>query len=99
MSIALAGELIKLAQRPKIVAAAIRRSGMVYFVERPGRHHDVLRKMAASGLKLPIKGEQGFVTSEGKFVNRKVALGIAVKAEQPMVKNGPVGLLFSEDLW
>lgn len=82
----------------RIVAAAIKQDGMVCFVPRPGRHHDVIRRMAAAGIPTPIVGEQGFVTDDGLFVNRKHALAIAQEAEQ-IIRKGAGSELFSEDLW
>lgn len=82
-----------------IVAAAIKHDGMVCFVPRPGRHSDVLRQMAAAGLMIPINGEQGFVTSDGLFVDRRRAREIAFMAEQLGAKTIHRTELFSEDLW
>lgn len=90
----------------KIVAAAIKENGVVCFVPRPGRHHNVIREMAAAGVPIPIVGVQGFITSDGLFVDRVTANRIAVIAEQtlPTPCNGipfeTVGRdLYSEDLW
>lgn len=91
-----------------IVAAAIKQGKMVCSVPRPGRHGDVIREMASAGIPIPINGTQGFLTSDGLFVDRRHARKIAVFAEQlikPCV--GPDGVpfqrehdeLFSEDLW
>lgn len=92
----------------RIVAAAIKQNGMVCSVPRPGRHHDVIRAMAAAGIPIPIVGEQGFVTSDGDFVGRREARQIAERAAQiiagridadgvPYTADHP--LLFSEDVW
>ena len=82
----------------RIVAAAIKHGELVCFVPRPGRHHDVIRKMAAAGFPIPITGIQDFVTDEGQFVERRVALGIAEIAGQLLPDKGN-GELFSEDIW
>lgn len=82
-----------------IEMAAIRdHDGTVYTVPRPGRHHHVIRLMADKGIATPITGEQGFVTSEGKFVRRTIAGQIAIKAGQIEVLKCPPQL-YSEDLW
>lgn len=81
-----------------IVAAAIHRGGMVCSVPRPGRHHDVIRAMARAGIPIPITGEQGFLTSAGLFVDRRLALGIAENAGQ-LIEGPGHGELFSEDVW
>lgn len=81
-----------------IVAAAIQQDGMVCFVPRPGRHHDVIRAMARAGIPIPINGTQGFLTSNGEFVHRRLALGIAEFSGQLLEGKGH-GELFSEDVW
>lgn len=82
-----------------IVAAAIRQGTMICSVPKPGRHHDVIREMARSGIPIPIDGEQGFLTSEGHFVDRKRAKYIATLAGQVLTKHGNPNQLFSEDVW
>lgn len=82
-----------------IVAAAIKQGNMVCSVPKPGRHHDVIREMARSGVPIPIVGEQGFLTSEGHFVGRKKAKDIATLAGQILAKHGNHEQLFSEDVW
>lgn len=82
-----------------IVAAAIKQGSMVCSVPKPGRHHDVIREMAKSGIPIPITGEQGFLTSEGIFVNRYQAKDIARMAGQILAKHGNLDQLFSEDVW
>lgn len=82
-----------------IVAAAIKQGEMVCFVPRPGRHSDVIRQMAFAGIPIPIGGEQGFVTSSGRFVDRLFGKNIARGAGQVLRDTGPKRLLFSEDMW
>ena len=81
-----------------IVAAAIKQGKMVCFVAQPGRHHDVIRAMAAAGIPIPINGEQGFLTNEGVFVGRKLAKVIATRAGQVLSPRDH-DQLFSEDVW
>jgi hypothetical protein len=80
-----------------IDAAAIRHRGVVYSVERPGRHHDVIRSICAAGYG-PVGGdsEQGFVTTDGRFVDRREASLIARMGGQVMFVEDT---LFSEDVW
>jgi hypothetical protein len=85
-----------------IVAAAIQdwNDGNVYSVPQPGRHHDVIQLMTRSGCKTPIAGDQGFLTSEGKFVSRSEAKEIAEAANQLLPRaDCRGGHLFSEDVW
>lgn len=83
----------------RIVAAAIRQDGLFYVVNRPRRHHDAQVAMAKAGIKIPITGQQGFLTSLGRFVGRGEAVHIAEAAGQIIEKTGPDNELFSEDLW
>lgn len=84
-----------------IAKAAIFLDGAVHTVERPGRHHDIIRELAEAGFKTPIGGVQGFVTSKGVFVDRKEALTIALDSKQVTIDkcHAPKTGLFSEDLW
>lgn len=82
-----------------IVCVAIRHAGQVYSVPRPGRHHHVIRKMAGTGLGPEAMHDQGFLTSSGRYVDRKEALRIAAAVGQIKVKTRPADRLFSEDLW
>jgi hypothetical protein len=84
-----------------IIAAAIRdESGRVWQLPIPARHHHIIHLMAEEGLPTPIRGEQGFVTSYGSFVDRKTAAVIATAAKQ--LKHSTLvcfGTLYTEDVW
>jgi hypothetical protein len=82
----------------RIVAAAIRFNGEPVFLPRPKRHHDIIGMLGQSN-PWPITGEQGFMTSKGRFVCRREAWIIAVEAEQAPRQTTCPGRLFSEDLW
>lgn len=80
-----------------IVAAAVRYSHQIVFVERPGRHHDSFINRGKG-----VEGECGFVTSRGRFVGRVEAGRIALTNWQGSPRPGksnPNGCLFSEDMW
>jgi hypothetical protein len=70
---------------------------------RGHRHHDCIAIIQANGIG-PIgseKGEQGFVTSANRFVNRKEGYQLQIAAG---IKSIAVGgyrgdILFSEDLY
>ena len=90
----------------KIVAAAIYviPTEETVTLPPPARHHTLIHKMAEEGYKTPIGGydyEQGFITDTGKFVRRKPAMRIAIKAGQTTrdQMTAPAHGLFSEDLW
>jgi hypothetical protein len=72
-------------------------SGLIITLPRPNRHSDLIKLMseAAWGEKV-AKSTQGFLTSEGKFVNREEAYQIALKSGQIKSNNNR---LYSEDLW
>lgn len=83
----------------RIVSAAIHLGGLVLSLPSPARHHSLMRP-AVENLDLkPGFGIQGFLTSTGRFVNRKEAFFIANEANQITVKTGPADELYSEDLW
>lgn len=82
-----------------IVAAAIYHN-VTLSLPKPARHHTILQAMSLL-LWLPAEAlaacTQGFMTSEGRFVNRVEAFYIASRAGQIGAKDTPT--LFSEDLW
>lgn len=82
-----------------VEAAAIRYEGEIYTIPRPARHHDITFLMSELGLGPDTMRDQGFVTSTGRFVDRKEACEIAKAAKQIKVKTGPSHVLFSEDVW
>lgn len=86
-------------ERERIVAAAISYDGVTFSVPAPGRHHDVAHAMVRMNLGTHAQREQGFLTSTGRFVNRYKAWRIAESAGQMIMQSGPVGTLFSEDVW
>ena len=87
-------------ERVTIVAAAVFH-GSVISLPAPARHHTILHsmdcEMGIDTTTIP-PANQGFLTSEGKFVNRVEAFYIAHRAGQIGAKDGEPRL-FSEDLW
>lgn len=85
----------------RIKAAAIKsRCGeIVYTLPPPNRHHNIIKYMAEHGEPVPITGEQGFITEDGKFVRRRRAKMIARLAGQLLERADDSPLLFSEDVW
>ena len=77
----------------RIKCAAIRKNGVIH----EGKNHGEIFASAKTfgGLS---KGEQGFVTERGEFVDRYEALRIAEKADQIRTKHHPINRLLSEDL-
>lgn len=75
--------------------------GRLFSSDAPARHHNVLHQMKNAGAD-HVGSDQGFLTSDGRYVDREEALKIAtaagqMKPRQPGQYNGPE--LFSEDLW
>lgn len=66
----------------------------------PARHHSLMHPLSDHGIRIG-PDQQGFLTSKGRFVSRKEAMGIAIKSNQPRVSEtlNPDADLFSEDLW
>ena len=82
----------------KIIACAVKTiDGTVIAFAKPVRHYTIAQALYV--FPVPIE-EQGFLTSEGTFVNRTEALFIARKANQIIRKVGGDNLeLYSENLW
>lgn len=83
----------------RIVAAAVIWNGLVISKRRPARHHDILQQLDK---RLGIIGGdyQGFLTDQGEFVSRDIALTIAEEAGQVVAgKTVHRDQLFSEDVW
>lgn len=86
----------------RIVMAAWKEGRAIYAVERPGRHHTVVHSMVENGRcssDNPLASDSGFITSSGRYVDRKEAMTIAKAAGQLIGKPNLPLTLFSEDLW
>lgn len=87
---------------PWIAGVALRHpDGMLWSIERPYRHSDVIRQMSNAGFGPDVVSActQGFITSEGRFVTRHAAVRIADQAGQIVQRTAPAHGLFSEDMW
>lgn len=83
-----------------IVAAAMEKFGATVSLPRPARHHTIIHMLADNGVQTPVTGKQGFLTSEGEFVDRYEARKIALASGQVTEDKLHHHLqLFSEDLW
>ena len=87
---------------PTITGVAIKDSeGRVIALPAPRRHGGLFALAAFMGQDF-ADAEQGFMTSEGRFVAREEAYTIASEAGQLISRYQPgrMGpLLFSEDVW
>lgn len=83
-----------------IVAAAIQFDGLTISLPKPARHGQVLHAAGFLSQEELAYACQGFLTSEGRFVNRVQAKQIAHIAKQPIVRENLHGRdAFSEDFW
>jgi len=82
-----------------IVCVAIRdNTGHIWTLPRPNRHHSVIALMRLSGYNGSVR-DQGFLDSNGSFVNRSEAAKIAKSANQILNCKMISSTLTSEDLW
>lgn len=90
-----------------IVGVAIKmHSGSVASLPRPARHLDLLIDLQRCGQREGPAPEgahdsagRGFLTSEGRFVDRMEAASIAIAAGQVTRVAWPSRGLYSEDVW
>lgn len=98
-----------------IVAAALRtrfwcpgtpKSEQIVSAPPPARHHTLLHPLNHLLKNAGQRGhiapdDQGFLTSTGRFVDRKEAMQIALSSGQPMINHPSRNnhTLYSEDLW
>lgn len=84
-----------------IVAAAVQYDGITFSLPRPARHGQVLLCLQDILDDMQLAHAcQGFLTSDGRFVNRVQAKHIAHRAGQKIVRDDPhPSEAFSEDFW
>lgn len=76
----------------KIVSAALLKNNVIY---KGITHADCFIQRPKGEL---VNAKQGFVTANGKFVDRVLALKIAKHYNQIKYKHPPEDMLFSEDI-
>jgi hypothetical protein len=86
------------------VAIRNRKTGTVYTLNKPNRHHHLFPYLIEmlgynESKETRLSGEQGFVDNKGNFLDRVEALEHVKKCNQPFVKNGSPHELYSEDVW
>jgi hypothetical protein len=74
-------------------------TGQIWAVEQPGRHSHVCWTMDMLHVPTHYMSTQGFLTSYGRYVDRKEAALIAVSANQLLDMQNHPTRLFSEDVW
>ena len=80
-----------------VLQAAIRQDCEVYTLPKPFRHHDIMYG-PMDGVYKHSLAEQGFLTSDGRFVGREVAARFALRSGQILALKHPPNL-YTEDLW
>jgi len=84
----------------KVVSVALRKDDMIYSLPRPARHHDVIHKIYdVIDRQVTSEYEQGFLDSEGMFMDRETAMVFAKKNNQIIRLPVMSETLYSEDLW
>jgi len=88
----------------KVIAAAVKTDdGVIHFMLPPHRHHHIVHALykpqneVENDLSVPCE-KQGFVMSDGTFVDRIEAGKAAIGAGQINALSHPPRL-YSEDLW
>jgi hypothetical protein len=84
---------------PEILGAAIRLAdGKIFYSAPPARHPSIILLCQNQGASL-VGSTQGFLTTDGDFVDRKEAWTVAERAGQLLPVPHQVGTLYSEDVW
>jgi hypothetical protein len=82
-----------------IVGVAIMQGNIICSLPKPNRHHHIIQGLAQAGMPIPIIGKQGFINSDGQFLNRIEAKQKAFDYDQIQSLNTGHNELYSEDLW
>lgn len=90
---------------PEIPAKFPYRPTLIFTMPRPARHGDITATLYLLNPGAALQCEQGFITDDGVFLDRKEAYIHAVANAQPWRADARQGnkyqgdQLFSEDLW
>jgi len=83
-----------------VAAAVVADDGSVVSLPPPARHHTIILHMVNTiGWPWPITGEQGFILSNGNYVDRVMARQCAEANGQLLIGAAAHRELFSEDVW
>jgi hypothetical protein len=80
--------------------AILTKAGSMISLPKPHRHHHIFALAAFLGVDMN-DGKQGFVTTNGAFVDRKEAQRLVISHGQQNRRSGNTESkeLFSEDVW
>ncbi|WP_152027350.1 hypothetical protein [Brucella pituitosa] len=82
--------------KERIVAVAMNLGSLIVTLPAPARHNDLMTAIFRDLQQMTDSDQEGFLTSEGRFVSRREARGIAVAAGQV---GGDCRVLISQHLW
>lgn len=83
-----------------IISAAVLYNGIIHFMPRPNRHHNIVHAMNHEKRPILIAlGNQGFLDANGNFLEREEAAIRAEKCNQLKKELIAPPKLYSEDLW
>lgn len=84
----------------RITGVAIKRDGVIYSLDAPNRHGDVIVKMVHMGVPKPVTKDaiQGFIADTGEFLDRHEAFDLVLQNGQN-IHELYRPQLYSEDLW
>lgn len=84
----------------KVLYAAVKSGSVVYYADRPARHHNILHAVYDSGIQPLRRAKQGFVLSNGEWCSREVGLVIARSSGQILEhRHDHPSQLFSESIF
>lgn len=75
------------------------KTNKIVSLPKPFRHHHLVHYLYGTPDETPDLKAQGFLDSDGNYLNRKQALVIAKAANQYQPTAGPLPELYSEDVW
>lgn len=92
----------QLKRMERLILSAIKTSDNIVHVSIPydkykSRHCYIIQNLVKNGFSKPIKGTQGFLTNNGRFVDRTEGKEIAKNVNQ--IETTISNVLTSEDLW
>lgn len=87
-----------MSEKETIYAAAVRHKGRVCYMPPPQNWKDIIDLLELQEGQRPTWYQVGFVTNDGRYVDREEAAQIAIKSGQ--VEDTELdGVLFTSDLW
>lgn len=86
-------------EKEYIIGVAIIVNDIIYKMNKPNRHHDLIHMVYEETGEYVKTQSQGFITNKDRYVTREEALIIAKQADQLLERHNHLTKLFSESLW